>query len=110
MLCGIGDFKCLEDSVRSAGDICGSVSGEEEFAIPGHYCILKVNGGWINRVVLKVCEQNVDACGARCQGRTNIFGGSEVFEVLDDVSKAWGMAAEGVVIDDARVVEVGSRP
>jgi hypothetical protein len=30
----MGDFKCLEDSVRSAGDICGSVSVEEEIAIP----------------------------------------------------------------------------
>jgi hypothetical protein len=39
--------------------ICGSVSVEEEIAILGHYCILKVNGGWINRVVLKVREQKV---------------------------------------------------
>ena len=106
----MGDIKCLKDSICNAGNICGSVSVEEEIAIPGHYGIFKVNGGWINCVVLKVREQNVDACGARCQGRTNIFGGSEVFEGLDDVSKAWGMAAEGVVIDDARVVEVNSRP
>ncbi len=106
----MGDVKCLKDSVCSARDICGSVSVEEEIAIPGHYCILKVNGGWINRVVLKVCEQNVDACGARCQGRTDIFGGSEVFEGLNDVSKAWRMAAKGIVIDDACVVEVNSRP
>ena len=106
----MGDVKCLKDSVRNAGNICGSVSVEEEIAIPGHYCILKVNGGWINRVVLKVREQNVDACGARCQGRTNIFGGSEVFEGLNDASKAWRMAVNGVIIDDARVVEVNSRP
>ena len=106
----MGDVKCLKDSVRSAGNICGSVSVEEEIAIPGHYCILKVNGGWINRVVLKVREQNVDACGARCQGRTNIFGGNEVFEGLNDALKAWRMAEKGVIIDDARVVEVNSRP
>ena len=106
----MGDVKCLKVSVCSAGNICGSVSVEEEIAIPGHYCILKVNGGWINRVVLKVCEKNVDACGARCQGRTNIFGGSEVFEGLNDASKAWRMAAKGVIIDDARIVEVNSRP
>ena len=110
MLCGLGDVKCLKDSVHNAGNICGSVSVEEEIAIPGHYCILKVNGGWINRVVLKVCEQNVDACGVRCQGRTNIFGDSEVFEGLNDALKAWRMAAKGVIIDDARVVEVNSRP
>ena len=106
----MGEVKCLKDSVRNAGNICGSVSVEEEIAIPGHYCILKVNGGWINRVVLKVREQNVDACGARCQGRTKIFGGSEVFEGLNDASKAWRMAAKGIIIDDARVVEVNSRP
>ena len=106
----MGDFKCLKDSVRSAGDICGIVSVEEEIAIPGHYCILKVNGGWINRVVLKVHEQNVDACGAWCQGRTNIFGGSEVFEGLNDASKAWRMAAKGVIIDDAHIVKVNSHP
>ena len=69
----MGDVKCLKDSVRSAGNICGSVSVEEEIAIPGHYCILKVNRGWINRVVLKVREQNVDACGARCQGRARTY-------------------------------------
>jgi len=106
----MGDVKCVKDSVRNAGNICGSVSVEEEIAIPRHYCILKVNGGWINRVVLKVREQNVDACGARCQGCTNIFGGSEVFEGLNDASKAWRMAGKGVIIDDARVVEVNSRP
>ena len=64
----MGDVKCLKVSVCIAGNICGSVSVEEKIAIPGHYCILKVNGGWINLVVLKVREQNVDACGARCQG------------------------------------------
>ena len=106
----MGDVKCLKDSVCNAGNICGSVSVEKEIAIPGHYCILKVNGGWINCVVLKVREQNVDACGARCQGHTNIFGGSEVFEGLNDASKAWRMAAKGVIIDDARVVKVNSRP
>ena len=57
----MGDVKCLKDSVRNAGNICDIVSVEEEIAIPGHYCILKVNGGWINRVVLNVREQNVDA-------------------------------------------------
>ncbi len=106
----MGDVKCLKDFVRSVGNICGSVSVEEEIAIPGHSCILKVNGGWINRVVLKVREQNVDACGAWCQGHTSIFGGSEIFEGLNDASKAWRMAAKGVIIDDGRVVEVNSRP
>ena len=42
--------------------------------------------------------------------RTNIFGGSEVFEGLNDALKAWRMAAKGVIIDDACVVEVNSRP
>jgi hypothetical protein len=77
----MGDVKCLKDSVRNAGNVCGSVSVEEEIAIPGHYGIFKVDGGWINRVVFKVREQNVDACGARCQGRTNKFGGSESLRV-----------------------------
>ena len=61
-------------------------------------------------VVLKVREQNVDTCGARCRGRTDIFGDSEVFEGLNDALKAWRMALKGVIIDDARVVEVNSRP
>jgi hypothetical protein len=86
----MGDVKCLKDSVCNAGNICSSVSVEEEIAIPGHYGIFKVNGGWINRVVLKVCEQNVDACGARCQGHTNIFGGSEVLEGLNYASRPRG--------------------
>ncbi len=106
----MGDVKYLKDSVCNAGNICGIVSVEEEVAIPGHYGVFKVNGGWINRVVLKVCEQDVDACGARCQGRRNIFGGSEVFEGLNDASKAWRMAAKGIIIDDVRVVKVNSRP
>jgi hypothetical protein len=86
----MGDIKCLKDSICNAGNICGSVSVEEEIAIPGHYGIFKVNGGWINCVVLKVKvrEQNVDTCGARCQGRMDIFDGSEVFEGLNDASKA----------------------
>ncbi len=82
---------------------------EKEIAIPGHYGILKIDGGWINHVVLKVCKQNVDTCGARYQGRMNIFGGSEIFEGLNDASKTWRMAAN-VIIDDARVVEVNSCP
>jgi hypothetical protein len=86
------------------------VSAEEEVAIPGHYGILKVDRGWINHVVLKVCEQNVDACGAQCQGCTNIFGVSEIFERLNDASKTWRMAEKGVIIDDALVVEVNSCP
>jgi hypothetical protein len=106
----MGDVKCLKYSVCNASNVCGRASVEEEIAIPGHYGILKVDGGWINRVVFKVREQNVDACGARCQGRTNIFGGSEIFEGLNDASKTWRMAAKGVIIDDARVVEVNSRP
>ncbi len=107
----MGNLKCLKDSVCNVGNICGSVSVEEEIAIPGHYGIFKVNGRWINRVVFKVREQNVDACGAQCQGRTIIFGGSEVFEGLNDASKAWRMAAKGGIIDDVRrVVEVNSCP
>ncbi len=106
----MGDGKCLKDSVCNVCNVCGSVSVEEEITIPGNYGIFKVDGGWINRVVLKVCEQNVDACGARCQGRTNILNSSEVFEGLNDASKAWRMATKGVIIDDARVVEVNSRP
>ena len=106
----MGDVKCLKDSVRNAGNVCGRASMEKEITIPGHYGILKVDGGWINRVVLKVCKQNVDTCGAWCQGRTNIFDGSEIFEGLNDASKTWRMAEKGVIIDDARVVEVNSRP
>ena len=106
----MGDVKCLKDSVRNAGNVCGRASVEEEIAIPGHYSILKVDGGWINHVVLKVGEQNVDMCGAWCQGRTNIFGGTEVFEGLNDASKARRMALKGSITDDARVVEVNSRP
>ncbi len=68
VLCGMGDIKCLKDSIHSASNVCGRVSMEEDIAIPGHYGIFKVDGGWINRVVLKVCEQNVDACGARFRG------------------------------------------
>ena len=106
----MGDVKCLKDSVRNAGNICGIVSVEEEVAIPGHYGVFKVNGGWINCVVLKVREQNVDTWGARCQGRTNIFSGTEVLEGLNDDLKAWRMALKGVIIDDAHVVKVNSPP
>ena len=83
----MGDVKCLKESVRNAGNVCGRASTEEEIAIPGHYGIFKVDGEWINCVVLKVPEQNVDACGAWCQGRTNIFGDSEIIEGLNDASK-----------------------
>ena len=106
----MGDVKCLKDSVFNDGNVYGRVSMEEEITTPGHYGIFKVDGGWINRVVLKICEQNVDACGARCQGRTNIFGGSEIFEGLNDDLKTWSMAAKGAIIDDARVVKVNSHP
>jgi hypothetical protein len=106
----MGDGKRLKDSIRNADNVCGRASVEEEVAIPGHYGILKVDKGWINPVVLKVHEQNVDACDAWCQGRTNIFEGSEIFEGLNDASKTWRMAEKGVIIDDARVVEVNSRP
>ena len=60
--------------------------------------------------MLKVRKQNVDACDARCQGHTSIFGGSEIFERLNDASKTWRMAVKGILIDDAHVVEVNSRP
>ena len=109
---GMGDIKRFKDFIHNAGNVCGRESAEEEVAIPGHYGILKVDRGWINRVVLKVCKQNVDACGARCQGRTNIFGGSEIFEGLNDALKTWRMAAKSfiIVIDDTLIVEVNSRP
>jgi hypothetical protein len=106
----MGDVKCLKVSVHNAGNVCGRASVEKEVTIPGHYGILKDDRGWINCVVLKVRMQHVDACGARCHGRTNIFGGSEIFEGLNDALKTWRMAAKGVVIDDARVVEVNSCP
>ena len=106
----MGDVKCLEDSIGNVGNVCGRASAEEEVTIPGHYGILKVDGGRINCIMLKVCEQNVDACGAQCHGRTNIFGGSEVFEGLNDASETWRMAAKGIIIDDARIVEVNSHP
>ena len=62
---------------------------KEEVAIRGHYGILKVDGGLINHIVLKVREQNDDACGTRCQRRTNIIGSSEVFEGLNDALETW---------------------
>jgi hypothetical protein len=31
-------------------------------------------------------------------------------EGLDDTSKAWRIAAEGIIVDDACIVEVGSCP
>jgi hypothetical protein len=65
VVCGMGDVKLLEDSICNAGNVCSRASVEEEVAIPGHYSILKVDGGRINRIVLKVYEQNVDAFGAR---------------------------------------------
>jgi hypothetical protein len=40
----------------------------------------------------------------------NIFGGSGILEGLNDALEAWRMAAECVVIDDACIVEVDSRP
>ena len=107
--CGMGDIKCLEDSIRTAGNVCGRASVEEEVAISGHYR-LKVDGGQINHIVLKVCELNVDECGARCQGHTSIFCGSEVFEGLNDASETRRMAAKGVIIDDAHIVKVNSHP
>jgi hypothetical protein len=106
----MGDIKCLEDSIRTAGNVCGRASVEEEVAISGHYSILKVDGGQINHIVLKVCELNVDECGARCQGHTSIFCGSEVFEGLNDDLETRRMAAKGVIIDDMLVVEDNSCP
>ncbi len=106
----MGDVKCLEDSIHNSGNVCGRASMEEEAAIPGHYDILKVDGGRIDCIVLKVCEQNVDACGTRCQEHTNIFSGSEVFEGLNDALETQRMAAKGVIIDDGHIVEVDSRP
>ncbi len=110
VVCGTGDVKCLEDSICNAGNVCGRASVEEKVAIPGHYSILKVDRGWINHIVLKVCEQHVDACGARCQGGTNIFGSSEVYVGLNYALETQRMAAKGVIIDDARIVKVNSRP
>jgi hypothetical protein len=57
---GMGDVKRFKDFIHNAGNVCGRESAEEEVAIPGHYGILKVDRGWINRVVLKVHEQSVD--------------------------------------------------
>ncbi len=55
MLCvvvlGRGDVKCLEDSCLNAGSVCGRASVEVEVTIPGHYGILKGDGGRINRIV-----------------------------------------------------------
>ena len=65
VVCGMGDVKCLEDSIHNAGNVCGRASVEEEVTIPGHYGILKDDGGRINRIVPEVRDQNVDACGAR---------------------------------------------
>ncbi len=30
VICGMGDVKCLKDSIRNAGNVCGRVSVEEE--------------------------------------------------------------------------------
>jgi hypothetical protein len=79
VVCGTGDVKYLEDSIHNTSNVCGRASVEEEVIIPGHYGILKGDGELINRIMLEVCEKNVDACGARCQGCTNIFSGSGIF-------------------------------
>ncbi len=114
MLCGVvcrrGDIKRLEDPVLNASSVCGRASVEEEVTIPGHCSILKGDGGGINHIVPEVCQQNVNLCGARCQGGTNVFGSSGILEGSDDALEASRMAAQGVITDDACIVKVGSCP
>ncbi len=100
----------LEDPVLNTSSVCGRASVEEEVTIPGHCGILKVDGGGINRTVPQVCEQNVNACGAQCQGRTNVFGSIGILEGLDYASEAWRMASKGVIVDNVCLVKVGSCP
>ncbi len=47
---------------------------------------------------------------AKGQGCMNVFGSSGILEGSDDALEAWRMAAEGVIVDDACVVEVGICP
>jgi hypothetical protein len=109
-MCRRGDIKRLEDPVLNTSSVCGRASVEEEVIIPGHCSILKGDGGGINCTVLEVPEQNVNACGARCQGHTNVFGSIGILEGLDYALEAWRMALKGVIIDNACVVEVGNCP
>ena len=39
-----------------------------------------------------------------------MFGSSGILERSDNASKAWRMAAKGVIVDDVCVIEVGSFP
>jgi hypothetical protein len=66
VVCKRGDVKCLEDPVLNISSVCGRACMEDEVTIPGHCGILKGDGGGINRTVLEVCEENVNACGIQC--------------------------------------------
>ena len=46
-----GNTECLEDLVLYASSIYGRVAMEEEIAVPGHYNVLKGNGGGIHHTV-----------------------------------------------------------
>lgn len=58
-----GNTECLEDLVLYASSIYGRVAMEEEIAVPGHYNVLKGNGGGIHHTVPQVRQWDVDACG-----------------------------------------------
>jgi hypothetical protein len=110
VVCRRGDIKRLEHPVLNTSSVCGRASVEEEVTIPGHCGILKGDGGGINCTVPEVCEQNINACGAWCQGRMNVFGSIGILDGLDYASEAWRMASKVVIVDNACIVKVCSCP
>ncbi len=109
-MCRRGDIKCLEDLVPNASSVGGRASVEEEVILPGHFDILKGDGGRVDHTVPEVRQEYVDACRAHCQGHTNVFHRNGMLEESYDVLKAWRMAAEGLIVDDVCIVKVDSCP
>ncbi len=83
---------------------------EQEIYVPGHYSVLEGDGWGIDDTVAYVCEQDVDARIARCQGLMNVFGSGGILQGFDDVSEALRMAAESVIVDDVHIVEIRGCP
>jgi hypothetical protein len=53
-MCRRGDIKCLEDLVPNASSVGGRASVEEEVILPGHFDILKGDGGRVDHTVPEV--------------------------------------------------------
>jgi hypothetical protein len=54
VVCGRGDTKRPEDPVLNSNSVRSRASVEEEITIPGHYGILKGDGGLINCILPEV--------------------------------------------------------